>query len=578
MENGTQNGGAGLSLRPYQVEPVNKAIAYLRSPSTEPSLIVLPTGWGKSILIAYAAASLPQGEKLLVLQPSRELLQQNSSKYVTLTGGSDAGIYSASLDSREIGRVTYATIGTIKDLGAVFKERGFTKMVVDEAHLYPRSEESMIGRFLSESGIRQVLGVTATPLKLLSTRIKEGKHFEAWSQLVMLTNPSPEGNFYKRILHVEQAWNMARQGWWAPLVYKRSKFDAKALRMNASGSDYTEKSVLDAYVQNKVRQMIMRTLQIYPQRRSVLVFVPSVEEALFLAMTTDSSACLSATTPSKERAAIVKGFKEGTIRVLFNVSVAGTGFDAPDIDMVILASSTASVARYSQFVGRGVRLSPKKADCMIVDLAGNLERFGRAECLWYDPWGKWRLYGEGGRLLSGIPVDCAGLITRSDIIRTYSPTDLQAQVSSSRVPSGLGRSDLKGTTSGGVMRFGKYKGLRMRDVPLSYLTWLLKNGRANDDVIRAIDSNLRDTTGEPPCFIAPDGKYAGLPLEQLPLGYLMTRWCTATWGVTNDRVRRGLMIALQASGVTKDGLLKFRERLIARRRKASEEKKDEDNQ
>jgi len=552
-----------LSLREYQVEPVNKAIAYLRSPSTEPSLIVLPTGWGKSILIAYAAASLPEGEKLLVVQPSRELLQQNSAKYVTLTGGSDAGIYSASLDSREIGRVTYATIGTIKDLGSVFRERGFTKMVVDEAHLYPRSEESMIGRFLSDSGIRQVLGVTATPLKLLSTRIKEGNHFEAWSQLVMLTNPSPEGNFYKRILHVEQAWNMAKKGWWTPLRYFASPFDPKALRMNSAGSDYTDSSVSEAYLANGTRKRILLALQKFSDRKSVLCFVPSVEEATLLSTLSPSSAALSANTPSKERAAIVQGFKEGSIRTLFNVSVAGTGFDAPRVDMVILASSTASVARYCQFVGRGVRLSPEKKDCIVMDFAGNLSRFGKVEYLWYDPWGKWRLYGEGGRLLSGIPVELAGLITREDIIRTYSPADAQTP---SRNPSGLGRTDLKGTTSKGMMRFGKYAGLQMKDVPLSYLCWLVKNGRANDDVIRAVDSNLRDTTSEKPCFVMQDGKYAGKQMYDVPVPYLMARWCSTVWGVTNDRVRRGMAVILSSKGVTQEAIDAY----VEKQRKAKE--------
>jgi len=83
-----------------------------------------------------------------VLQPSKELLEQNYQKYCTLCGEEfdfNAGIYSASFNKKEIAQITYATIGSITKLGAQFKEMGFTKMLIDEAHLYPREADSMLG-------------------------------------------------------------------------------------------------------------------------------------------------------------------------------------------------------------------------------------------------------------------------------------------------------------------------------------------------------------------------------------------------------------------------------------------------
>lgn len=123
--------------------------------------------------------------------------------------GTNAGIYSASFGRREIAQITYATIGSIKNLGETFKRYGFTKMLIDEAHLYPREADSMLGRFLKDSGITHVLGITATPVKLQTNRDRDGQTF---SKLVMLTSRSKKGNFYKDIIHVGQVQEMVRLG------------------------------------------------------------------------------------------------------------------------------------------------------------------------------------------------------------------------------------------------------------------------------------------------------------------------------------------------------------------------------
>ena len=163
-----------IELRPNQTEPVRKAIEFFEQDKPKPSLIVLPTAWGKSILTAFVAKACQ--DPIIVLQPSKELLEQNYLKYCTLCDGigAQAGIYSASFGRKEIMPVTYATIGSIKNLGAKFKELGFTKMLIDEAHLYPREADSMLGRFLSDSGITHVLGITATPVKLQTNFISKG--------------------------------------------------------------------------------------------------------------------------------------------------------------------------------------------------------------------------------------------------------------------------------------------------------------------------------------------------------------------------------------------------------------------
>ncbi|EJX04370.1 helicase protein, partial [gut metagenome] len=400
-----------ITLRENQSEPIRKAIDFFNEEKPKPSLIVLPTAWGKSILTAFVAKK--SNDKLIVLQPSKELLEQNYLKYCTLCDGfgTNAGIYSASFGRKDIAQITYATIGSIKSLGAKFKELGFTKMLIDEAHLYPREADSMLGRFLKESNITHVLGITATPVKLQTNRNRDGNTF---SKLVMLTSRSKKGNFFKDIIHVGQVSEMVRLGFWSPLLYEVEDFDKSQLVFNSSKSEYTEDSVQRAYEANGGTEQVLRVLDKHTERKHVLVFVPSVQDAINLSQRYPESAVIYGEMDKNERSDIIKRFREGEIRVIFNVRVLSTGFDYTGIDMIVLGVSTASIALYYQIIGRATRIDPNKADALIVDLGGNVERFGKVEDLTFEKGRLWRLFGSGGRLLSGIPISDIGSYTRED--------------------------------------------------------------------------------------------------------------------------------------------------------------------
>lgn len=439
-----------ITLRENQSDPIAKAIQFFQEKKPKPSLIVLPTAWGKSILTAFVAKNTD--DRLLVLQPSKELLEQNYCKYMSLCGdfGTNAGIYSASFGRREIAQITYATIGSIKNLGETFKRYGFTKMLIDEAHLYPREADSMLGRFLKDSGITHVLGITATPVKLQTNRDRDGQTF---SKLVMLTSRSKKGNFYKDIIHVGQVQEMARLGFWSPLLYETASFDDSLLVFNSSKSEYTEDSVQRAYDANGGTQGIVDTLDKHPERKHVLAFVPSVQDAIDLSQRYPNSAAIYGEQDKREREQTVARFRSGEIRVLFNVRVLSTGFDYTGIDCIVLGISTASIALYYQIIGRGTRIDPEKRDCLISDLGGNVERFGRVEDIVFEKGRLWRMFGTGGRLLSGIPIHDIG---------KYSREDTQAIDAQKVAPIE-------------VMPFGKYQGERIANIPLNYRQWMIRS-------------------------------------------------------------------------------------------------------
>lgn len=439
-----------ITLRENQTEPINKAIQFFTEKKPKPSLIVLPTAWGKSILTAFVAKN--SNDKMIVLQPSKELLEQNYLKYCSLCGdfALNAGIYSASFGRKDIAHITYATIGSIKSLGAKFKSLGFTKMLIDEAHLYPREANSMLGRFLKESGITHVLGITATPVKLQTNRDKDGQNF---SKLVMLTSRSKKGNFFKDIIHVGQVAEMVRLGFWSPLQYETAGFDSSLLVFNSSKSEYTEESVQRAYDANGGSEQIVQALDRHSDRRHILVFVPSVEDAITLSKKYPNSAVIYGEMDKTERSQVIARFRAGEIRVIFNVRVLSTGFDYTGIDCIVLGVSTASIALYYQIIGRATRIDPEKTDALIVDLGGNVERFGRVEDITFEQGKMWRMFGTGGRLLSGIPISDIGHYAREDTRAIDARAEAPIE----------------------IMPFGKYKGNRIADIPLDYRQWMIRS-------------------------------------------------------------------------------------------------------
>ena len=438
-----------ITLRENQTEPINKAVQFFKEKKPKPSLIVLPTAWGKSILTAFVAKN--SNDNMIVLQPSKELLEQNYLKYCSLCGdfALNAGIYSASFGRKDIAQITYATIGSIKNLGAKFKSLGFTKMLIDEAHLYPREADSMLGRFLSESGITHVLGITATPVKLQTNRDREGSTF---SKLVMLTSRSKKGNFFKEIIHVGQVSEMVKLGYWSKLLYEASDFDDSLLVFNTSKSEYTEESVQQAYEANGGTQAIIDALDRHPERKHILAFAPSVQDAIDLSNQYENSAVIYGDMDKRERADIIDRFRAGQIRVIFNVRVLSTGFDYTGIDCIVLGISTASIALYYQIIGRATRIDKDKEDALIIDLGGNVSRFGRVEDIRFEHGKMWRMFGTGGRLLSGIPIHDIGKYTREDTqaIDAWANAPIE------------------------IMPFGKYKGNRIADIPLQYRQWMIR--------------------------------------------------------------------------------------------------------
>lgn len=392
-----------IELRKYQQEAVDAAIDFFKNGKTKDRpIIVAPTASGKSILAATISHRL-QDDGLIVLQPSLELLEQNYNKF-KLYGG-EASLYSASAGKKEVGQVTFATIGSVVNVAHLFAHVKYA--LIDECHLVPprdgkkKAKASMYMKFLGDLPHIKVTGMTATAFRMKKYRDRFTS--EPYSQINLLPRERP--HFFNTFLHVTQIGDLYDQKYLCPIKYIPLHWENGQLRYNTTGADFSDDSMEDELKRQRVHERIPELVaqSIRKGRKHRLVFVKNVYDADRLASQVPESAFVCATTKPIERARIIEEFKSGKIKTVFNVGVLTTGFDFPALDTIIMARPTLSMDLYMQMVGRGTRLSPGKEDCALVDMVGNIERFGPIEKIRYEKDEKegWILH-NGERQLSGV--------------------------------------------------------------------------------------------------------------------------------------------------------------------------------
>lgn len=360
-------------LRSYQTAAVTAAVDFLKKDEgVKGGLLVLPTGAGKSLVIADIAAQLDA--PVVILQPSKEILEQNYKKMISY-GILQVAIFSASFNSKNISQITFATIGSVISKMQYFKH--FKYCIIDECHNV-NHQDGMYKEFIEGLNMR-IVGLTATPYRLYSSR-------NYGSMLRFLTRV--KGRIFSKLLYACQVSELVNAGYLSRLkYYDFFEFDRSKLKLNTMGNDYTDKSVQNFYKQinfaNKIHECVYRLIyNARVPRRGILVFTRFKDEAASLIglLPRGIGAMVSGDTPATLRAQILKDFKEGKIKVVANVGVLTTGFDYPELDTVVLARPTMSLSLYYQMVGRAIRRYEGK-EAWIVDLCGNYKRFGKVEDL-----------------------------------------------------------------------------------------------------------------------------------------------------------------------------------------------------
>jgi DNA repair protein RadD len=379
-----------IQLRPYQQQAVEKLLWSQVLDGAD--ICVLPTGSGKSLVIAELAHRI--NKPILILQPTKEILEQNVGKMIQYVPEEEIGIYSASMARKDHSKFTFATIQSIYKKPEEFMH--YQVVLIDECHLVnPKNLDGMFTSFLREIGNPKVVGLTATPYRMdhFYTRNEYGTVFTHTT--TKLINRLRE-HFWHRIIYNVNCQDLIDQGYLVPLKYMdRSIFAAGELKTNISHSDY-DMNDFDRKMDQHQTEMLEAVYLAREYGKHNLVFCSSVHQASELCDLVDNSAVVTAETSKKERECIIREFRSGKLPTVFNVGVLTTGFDFPELDTIVLLRPTMSIGLYYQMLGRGVRKAPGKEFCRVIDMTGTVKMLGRIETIKMVKENLWELKSETG--------------------------------------------------------------------------------------------------------------------------------------------------------------------------------------
>jgi len=330
------------------------------APEDHHLLYQLPTGGGKTVIFSEMVRQyLKKHEKKVLVMTHRVELCRQTSAMLTEFGVTNKVVDSkADLDDQAEYSCYVAMVETlnnrlndekldISDVGLV---------IIDEAHY---NSFTKLFKFFEKSFI---LGVTATPLS-------------SNKELPM------KGN-YDELIVGEKIETLIENDFLARAEVFQYDMGLTSLEVGSNG-DYTVKSSEDLYSSPAMLEKLLKAYEKHSKGKKALIFNNGINTSINVYHTFNAAGLpvmhLDNTATKKQRAQILKWFKETPNAILTSVSILTTGFDEPTIDTIILNRATKSLTLYYQMIGRGSRILNNKSKFTVVDLGNNMYRFG--------PWG-----------------------------------------------------------------------------------------------------------------------------------------------------------------------------------------------
>ena len=308
-------------LRPYQHDAINLARESIKR-GNKKILLCLATGAGKS-MIAKGIVSLAKSDVLFVAHRSI-LIKQMEKTFKDLNN---------------------VTCGTIQKLHK--EDKHYKLAIVDEAHYASGAamQEALKYDYL--------IGLSATPLT------RDGYRLNGWDD----------------IIDVVQLPDLVDMGYACPVkVFAPVKIDTSHMRTVAG--DFKDQDAFDEMSKSEIVGNIISIYKKYAEGLKTIIYCVNIKHAELLSAAFDDAGYRCDTVHSKkDNDPIMDDFSSGKLDIILNCDVLTTGYDAPDIYCLILATPTKSIVKAVQIYGRGTRLNPEDPEkvCLILDCANVIE-------------------------------------------------------------------------------------------------------------------------------------------------------------------------------------------------------------
>lgn len=378
---GHNGGPAMFQARYYQTEAVDAIFRELASSSTSHTLVLMPTGTGKSVVIGgfiYEVLQRWWNRRVIIGTHSKELVKQNAAKLAQMWPGAPIGIHSDGLGQRDTEQpIIYGGIQSMIANPTAFGHRDL--LIIDEAQMVGDNEGEwlLFIRALKEKNPwLRVIGLTATGYRM---------------GMGWLTNGSVFDNVCYDITSLEAFNRLVAEGYLAPLISPRTEVGiSRAGVKTSSNGDYVQSQAEKAAMQ-VTWDAVQDASKYRYNRHTWLVFAGGIEHAektaeMFRAIGMTATAVHSGNKDYPMKAAEadqrLADFMAGKYQVCVNYGKLTTGFDLPRIDLIMMLRLTKSTVLWVQMLGRGTRpfegdyLFPRKSNCLVLDYARNIETLG----------------------------------------------------------------------------------------------------------------------------------------------------------------------------------------------------------
>jgi len=359
-----------MQLRDYQQQAVDAAVTHFKQ-SNQSAVMVLPTGAGKSLVLAELAR-VAKG-RVLILTHVKELVAQNAEKVALLS--QPGSIFAAGLNQKDSSAKT--VIASVQSASRNLQQfnQPFSLLIIDECHRVSLNEDSqyqlLFNHLRQQNPTLKILGLTATPYRLGTGWIYQSHYHGRVG--------STEHASFGRCIFELPLRPLISKGYLAkPLLLDglAAQYDFSSLQP-INGIDYSDQQI-DSILgkMGRATKLIVDQLQqLAANKQGIIIFAATVRHAnevlALLQKHSQNAALITAGTANKERDQLISAFKAREIKFLVNVAVLTTGFDAPHVDLIAILRPTASVSLFQQMVGRGLRSAPDKSHCLIIDYAAN---------------------------------------------------------------------------------------------------------------------------------------------------------------------------------------------------------------